>query len=106
MCETEKFFGNSLLRIVKFEISHANAKNSHIFAKYAKNLHLFAKLYIFVYNWVIFVYNFVLYRNNFTNKCKFYANIHYSHANANAKFCIFAHFAQFKKYFKILHILG
>ena len=69
MCETEIFFANSLLRIVKFEISHAdaNAKNSHLFAKYAKNSHLFAKLYIFVYNWVIFVYNFVLYRNNFAN---------------------------------------
>ena len=69
MCETENFFANALLRVVKFEISHAdaNAKNLHLFAKYAKNSHLFAKLYIFVYNWVIFVYNFVLYRNNFAN---------------------------------------
>ena len=47
MCETEIFFANSLLRIVKFEISHAdaNAKNSHLFAKYEKNSHLFAKLW-------------------------------------------------------------
>ena len=96
-CETKIFFANSLLRIVKFEISHANAnaKNSHLFAKYANYSHIFAKLYIFVYNWVIFVYNFVLYCNNFANKCEFYANIHYWHANA--KFCIYAYFAQFKK---------
>ena len=54
MCETGNFFANSLLRIVKFKISHAdaNAKNSHLFAKYVKNSHLFSKLYIFVY-WVL-----------------------------------------------------
>ena len=52
MCGTEIFFVYSLLRIVKFKISHgnANAKNSHLFAKYANYLHIFAKLYIFVYN--------------------------------------------------------
>ena len=43
------------------------------------------------------MYNFVLYRNNFANKCEFYANIHYSHANAKAKFRIDAHLAQLKK---------
>ena len=50
MCKTEIIFANSLLQKVKFEISHAdaNAKNSHLFAKYAKNSHIFAKLYIFV----------------------------------------------------------
>ena len=74
MCENKIFFANSLWQIVKFEILHADANNSHLFAKYAENSHLFAKLYIFVYNWVmfvcnwvIFVYNFVLYRNNFAN---------------------------------------
>ena len=73
MCEIKFFFANSLLRIVKFVISHANAnsKNLHLFTKYANYSHISAKLYISVYNWVIFVCNFVLYRNNYANKCKY-----------------------------------
>ena len=32
--------------------------------------------------------------------------IDYSHANGNVKFRIYAHFAQFKKCYKMLHMLG